>query len=224
MVARMTTLLDELLLLAYDDKSGLNAAGSHVETALGGAIVLELTLAERIDVQDGRVRVTDPTPLGEPILDEALASIATDKPRKPKDLVQRVAKGRLKRVRESLVERGVLRHQRDKALGLFPFSRYLPGDPAAEADARSRLFAAVDAGRASDARTAALASLVYAMEMEKLALPGRKPRETRKVLKAIAEGSWASEASRKAVQETQAAVMIAITVAVTASSAAAAAG
>ncbi|WP_199034049.1 GOLPH3/VPS74 family protein [Glycomyces salinus] len=220
----MTSLLDELLLLAYDDRSGFNRAGSHVETALGGAILLELVLAERVGMEDGTVRVTDPSPLGDPILDGGLRQIAADRPRKPKQVVQRTAKGRLKLVRESLVERGVLRHHRDKALGLFPYSRYLPGQPTVEADARSRLRTAVDAGRAFDARTAALASLVYALHMEKLAVPDRRPRDVRKALKVIAEGSWAGEAARKAVEETQAAVMAAVVAATAASAAASSSG
>ncbi|GAB3994765.1 hypothetical protein GCM10029992_10190 [Glycomyces albus] len=139
-------------------------------------------------------------------------------------MVQRTAKGRLKLVRDALVERGVLRHRRDKALGLFPYSRYLPGLPTVEADARSRLRTAVDAGRAFDARTAALASLVYAMHMEKLAVPDRRPRDVRKALKVIAQGSWAGEAARKAVEETQAAVMAAVVAATAASAAASASG
>lgn len=216
----MVSLVDELLLLAYDDTSGRNRA-DHLEIGLGGAIMLELTLAERIDVVDKRVRVLDASPTGDRLLDEVLRRIGEDKPRKPQAVVQRASKGLTQTVLDDLVARGVLRFNRDRLLGVFPFHRYLPDDPTAEADARARLAAAVDAGAAPDARTAALASLVYALKMHSVALPGRNQREVRKALKAISEGSWATDATRKAVEAAQAAMMAAVTAAAVASASAA---
>lgn len=217
----MVSLVDELLLLAYDDASGRNQA-AYLELGLGGAIMLELTLAERIDVADGRVSVVDDAPTGEALLDEVLRRIGEDKPRKPAAVVQRAGKGLTQPVLDELVSRGVLRYKRDKLLGVFPFHRYLPDDPTAEADARVRLEGAVDAGAASDARTAALASLVYALKMDAIVFPERSQREVRKALKAIAEGSWAGDATRKAVEAAQAAVMAAVVAATTAAAASAA--
>jgi len=219
----MVSLVDELLLLAYDDASGRNRA-EHLEIGLGGAILLELTLTERIDVVDKRVRVLDPSPTGDRLLDEVLRRLGEDKPRKPQAVVQRVSKGLRQTVLDDLVSRGVLRFERDRLLGVFPFHRYLPADPTAEADARARLAAAVDAGTAPEARTAALASLVYALRMHSVALPGRNQREVRKALKAISEGSWATDATRKAVEAAQAAMMAAVMAAATASAGAAASG
>lgn len=209
----MTTLVEELLLLAYDDATGRDRSGGYLEIGLGGAIVLELTIAGRLDVVDKRVQVLPGDPLGDLLLDDRLAAIAADKPRAPKAVVERTAKKLKPIVLDGLVKDGVLRHERDKALGIFPFSRYLPNDPAAEADARARVRTAVDAGRADDARTAALASLVYAMKLERVVFPDRKVGPTRKALKAIAEGSWAGDATRKAIEAAQAAVMAAVTAA-----------
>jgi hypothetical protein len=216
----MTSLVEELLLLAYDDDTGRDRSGGFLELGLGGAIVLELTMAGCLDVADKKVRVLDPAPLGDALLDGRLAAIAADKPRSPKAVVERASKGLKRTVLETMVANGVLRHERDTALGIFPYHRYLPSNPAAEADARARLVAAVDAGEAADARTAALAALVYAMKLERVAFPDRKARPTRKALKAIAEGSWAGEATRKAVDAAQAAVMSAVMAATAAATAA----
>ncbi|MFG3338169.1 GPP34 family phosphoprotein [Glycomyces sp. NPDC048151] len=215
----MTSLVEELLLLAYDDATGRDRSGGFLEIGLGGAVVLELTMAGRLDVVDKRVKVVDGAPLGDPLLDDRLAAIGADKPRAPRAVVERTAKKLKPLVLDRLVGDGVLRHERDKALGLFPFNRYLPNDPAAEAEARARLAAAVDAGRAEDARTAALAALAYAMRLEKTVFPDRKPGPTRKALKAIAEGSWAGDATRQAVEAAQAAVMAAVTAATAAAAA-----
>jgi hypothetical protein len=212
----MVTLVDEIVLLAYDDTTGRSRAG-YLEFGMSGAIVLELVLAERVGLAEGRVHVTDRTPVGDPLLDESLAALAADKPRKPKATVERLAKGLKKRVLADLTARGVLREEREKVLGLFPYRRHLPRDASAEADARRRLKSAVDLGRAGDARTAALASLVFALNMERVVFPDRKKSETRKALKAISQGSWASEAAAAAVQAAQAAIMAAVTAATAAS-------
>jgi hypothetical protein len=209
----MTTLVEELLLLAYDDTTGRDRSGGYLELGLGGAVVLELTIAGRLEVADRRVRVLDGEPLGDPLLDDRLAAIAADKPRAPKAVVERTAKKLKPLVLDDLVQDGVLRHEQGKALGIFPLNRYLPNDPATEADAKARLGAAVDAARADDARTAALAALVYAMKLERVVFPDRKAGPTRKALKAIADGSWAGDATRKAVEAAQAAVMAAVTAA-----------
>lgn len=218
----MVTLVDEIVLLAYDDTTGRSRAG-YLEFGMAGAVVLELALAERVDVAEGRVRVADRSPVGDRLLDGSLAALAADKPRRPKAAVERLAKGLKQRVLDDLTARGLLREERAKALGIFPYRRYLPRDAGAEADARRRLKSAVDLGRAGDARTAALASLVFALGMERVVFPDRRRSDTRRVLKAISEGSWASEATQAAVQAAQAAVMAAITAA-TAAGAASASG
>jgi hypothetical protein len=214
----MVTLVDEIVLLAYDDTTGRNRAG-YLEYGMAGAVVLELALAERVDLEEGKVHVADPSPVGDPLLDESLAALAADKPRKPKAVVERLSKGLKGRVLEDLTARGLLREERDKILGIFPFRRHLPHDAGVEADARRRLKSAVDLGRAGDARTAGLASLVFALNLERVVLPDRKKSEVRKALKAISEGSWASEATQAAVQAAQAAVMAAVTAATAASAA-----
>ncbi|WP_100445281.1 GOLPH3/VPS74 family protein [Glycomyces xiaoerkulensis] len=221
----MASLLDEVLLLAYDDSSGFNKS-SQLEIGLGGATILELALAGRIDVIEGKVRVVQPAPTGDPLLDQALHKLAADGPRKPQAAVQRAAKGKRRAVLDRLVARGLLVHRGEKALGFIPFHRHLPGDSAVEDDARNRLAATADAEGTDDARTAALASLVYALNLEKAALPGRDHRRARKVFKAISEGMWGGHATRKAVEGAQAAVMasIAATVAVSAAGAGGAGG
>lgn len=206
----MTTLAEELLLLAYNDKTGRNQAG-NLALGLAGALLLDLTLAQRIDLDGKHVVVVNPQPLGNPLLDDALHRINTDKSRKPNAWVPKLHNGLAPRVLAWMVQRQILTHDAESVLGFIPFNRYRPLNPAIEAGVRARLEAAVAAGTTQDPRTAALAGLVYALGIEKLAVPSRPRREVRRTLKSIAEGSWASAATVKAVQATQAAVMAAIT-------------
>src|SRR3954464_12868275 len=69
-VRHMTSipLAEELLLLAYDDQTG-KATGSRIGLDLGmsAAVLVDLALAGRIAYRDGFLKVTDPTPIGDPI-------------------------------------------------------------------------------------------------------------------------------------------------------------
>lgn len=216
----MLTLPEEVLLIAYDDDTGRNGA-MNLEMGLAGAVLLDLTLRECIDLVDKRVRVLDgrPEPVGDVLLDEVLSELAADKPRRPQSLVSRLAHRMRGRVLDSLVRKRVLYHDQDRVLGLFPWNRYRPVDGVAERQLRSRLEAAVAAGRTDDPRTAALASLLPTLTLEKSALPDRKRSDAKRALKAVGEGAWASDATRKAIEATQAAVMVAVTASITASTA-----
>ncbi|MEU6860430.1 GPP34 family phosphoprotein [Glycomyces sp. NPDC046736] len=208
----MVSLVDDIVLLAYDDATGRSRVG-HLEFGIAGAALLELVLAERVSLTDGKISVDDRAPIGQAVPDAALAALAADKPRKPKAVVQRLARGVKRRALDDLAARGLMRVQHDRVLGLFPLRRYIPGAAGAKTDARFRLASAVDLGRAPDARTAALGSIVYALNMERVVFPDRQKSQVRKVLKNFSEGSWASEATRGAIQAAQAAVMAAVTAA-----------
>jgi hypothetical protein len=214
----MESLVDDIMLLAYDDTTGRSRVG-HLEFAIAGAALLELVLAERVDLVEGKIQVNDRTPIGQAVPDAALAALAADKRRKPKSAVQRLAKGAKRRALDDLAARGLMRVEQDRVLGLFPFRRHRPVAPGLKTDARFRLASAVDLGRAADARTAGLGALVYALNMERIVFPDRKKSQVRPVLKAISEGSWASEATRAAIQAAQAAVIAAISAATAAGAA-----
>ncbi|MDE0305870.1 MAG: GPP34 family phosphoprotein [Albidovulum sp.] len=71
----MFTFREEILLLALDFDTGwLNAdlPGRHTGTALGGAILMHLAHADRVDADVRNLFVVRPEPLGEPVLDDGL--------------------------------------------------------------------------------------------------------------------------------------------------------
>ncbi|MEU1687220.1 GPP34 family phosphoprotein [Micromonospora sp. NPDC005707] len=212
-------LTDELVLLAYDD-GGTNRLGRpHLDYGLAGAVLLELALAGRVEVTGGRLAVTDPAPTGVPLLDRALATVAGDRPRKPKDWIGKLAKGLPDRVLDGLVDAGVLRRESDRVLWVFPRTRYpspTGAEPAVETAARERMLAALAAAGPVDARTAALLTLTRAVGLDRK-LFRELPRDRVKArLAEIAAGDWASAATKKAIEETQAAVLVATTAAATA--------
>ncbi|MFC7548290.1 GPP34 family phosphoprotein [Plantactinospora sp. GCM10030261] len=185
-------LAEELLLLAYDDKSG-KAVGSRIGLDLGmaAAVLVDLALANRITFADGSLVVTDPTPTGEPIADGVLARLAADTPHTPASWVQRLRHGLRDQVLGDLCARGVMQDVDETAMnGFVHVHRYPSIDPSVEAEIRRRLADVLTGARVADERTAALATLVAAIRMEpRLGLDGQAAVDVRRRLEEIAAGA-----------------------------------
>lgn len=218
------SLAEEYLLLALDDTSGRPLlSGQHLQLALAGASVADLTLRGALAVSDGadggragRFRVTGRATPSDPVQREVL-DLTHD--RKPKDAVRRAGQGGFaRRLRDSLQQglaaRGVLREQEVKILGLFPSSTWTPHDPAPEAAVRERVLAALTGRADVDERTAALVSLLLATDLTRKVFPGQDRRALKRRAKEIAESEWAGAAVKRAIDELNAA-MVAATVAAT---------
>ncbi|WP_433604812.1 GOLPH3/VPS74 family protein [Dactylosporangium sp. CA-139114] len=226
-----TGLADDFLLLALDDH-GKNLIGDlRLNYGLAGAVLLDLALAGRIELAEDRVTVTDPTPTGDPVADEALARIAAEeRPRKADAWMQPLADGLRAKVLDRQVEAGVLRREQDRVLWVFPRTRFASAtgaQPAAETAVRAELTAAVDGNGAADgdgdgevpARAAALIGLVQVSGLAQEVFPGRPKERLQARLHAITAGNQATDAVRQAVRRIQA--VIGSTAAITAATSAA---
>ena len=211
-------LADELLLLAYSDEGDAQLSSTSLNLGLSGSVLLELALAGKFDVDDeDKIVVTDATPTGDPVLDETLTTVATEKKaRTPRDWVSRLPGDKLhQRLLDDLVAAGVLEREKDKVLWVFPRTRYPSAhgvEPPQETDARRRLNAALDQPDPVDPRTSALAALVQAAGLSRKVFEGRKgsavKRRVEEMTKAsVASGQWASEGVRKAIEQVEAAVV-----------------
>ena len=205
------------MLLLLDDVSGKKTTdGTRLDYALGGALLLELAIAGRIDVIEKqgwlgkeRVVVIDPTPMGDVVLDEALSHLRTGKPRAPQSAVTSLSKHLRGTLLERLAARGVVRRASDRILGLFPRERWPVQDTTHEQQLRGRLHDVLVLGLAADPRTSALIALLSAIGQAHKVIDtpdgtDRKAVKTR--ARHISEDAWAGTAVRKAVQAAQAAV------------------
>jgi Golgi phosphoprotein 3 GPP34 len=217
------SLAEELLLLAYDEDGTPLIDGTHLDNGLGGAVLLDLALYGRVDVEDKRVVVLDRQTVGEPLADEALARIAAeDRARKPGHWVTKLAKQARPRILDKLVAEGVLTVEKDRVLWVFPRTKYPSASgepPAAEADARQRMRDAILGQGSVQPRTAALCALVAAIDLDRKVFADLERRRVKARLQEIGEDSWAAAAVRKTIEEIQAAIMIAIVASTTAATA-----
>ena len=218
----MASLSEELLLLALDDEKGsvgMNAS-STLDTALAGAQLLDLFLADRLALENDRVVVADASPTGDPVLDEALGRIAGDeKSRKPDTWIPKLTKGLRTRLLAELVDKGAVIADAKKFLGFIPHTRHPARDTAVEDEVRARLRTTLLDDAPPDERTAALAAVIQAADLESLFLSRDERKAAKTRLKELAAGETISPAIASAVHSVNAATMAAIMVATTSSAA-----
>lgn len=210
------TLAEEVMLLSLDDESGSVKQRQAVGWAVAGALLLELVLAERVQVSGKYMELLDSPPTGEELLDGRTEAIrAWMRGRSKRRVSEWLTRDQAKAVGpvvERLCGRGIVVEERRKALGVFPVRRYPEADGAVERELRERLAAAVSKGAEPDARTASLISVIHAAGLHGLAFPGVPRKEITARTAAIADGQWAAESIRTAIRDMQLA-MAAITVA-----------
>jgi hypothetical protein len=224
-------LAEDLLLLVTDDASGrLSAPGAQVDAGLSGANLVELTLMSKVGISGeedqgrrGRIIVRDPSPVGDDILDAALQVLIKRQGSKPSTVVRPLSKNLRRALYERLASSGVIRAGRARALGIFPTRTWPTEDPSHEARVRQLITQALIQQTGPDPRTAALIALLHALKCEHKIVDPKAHQMTRRQLRAraaeIAEGNWASEAVRKAIDD-----MIAAVAAASAAAAAVSAG
>lgn len=219
-------LAEEFALIGYDDEGSPLIDSTRLSLGLGGALLLELALAEKVDVADKKVVVRDATPTGDPLVDGALALIvADDKSRRPGHWVDKLSKKAREQVMDRLVEQGVVTREKDRVLLVFPRTRFPAAhgvEPVAETEARQRMYAAVTSSGPVEPHTAALCALVAATDQSRRVFPNLDRGQVKARLKEIGEGAWAATAVRKSIEDVQVAIMTAIIASTSATTAAAA--
>jgi len=214
-------LVQELMLLGLGADGRVVGRNPGFDYALAGAVLLELALAQRLDVVDKRVAALPGAPLREPVLADALSAIERDKRRRAKDWIPRLSRSLRKRVLADLVRGGLTGMQVTHVLKVFPSTRYPVTDAAGLPELRAAVEAAVRGGGtvaeppvteppvteppAAEPRVAALCSLIGPAGLGRRLFPDLPRRELRRRLDEISRGTWASEAVRAAVREVQAA-------------------
>jgi hypothetical protein len=223
-------LAEDLLLLVTDDASGrLAVPGVQADAGLGGANLVELTLLGKVDIageQDqgrpGRIIVRDPSPPGDDVLDAALRTLAARQGSKPSAVIRPLGKNLRPVLYQRLAASGVLRTGQRRALGIFPTRTWPAQDPSHEAEVRQHVTQALVQPAQPDERTAALIALLHALKCEHKVVDPRPYQLSRRQLRAraaeVAQGNWASEAVRKAIDEMIAAVAAASAAATAATS------
>ncbi len=206
---------EDLLLLLTDDQDGkFEVDGTALNLVLAGACVVELAMDGRVDVagegeqvKKGRLVVRDDTRVNDPLLDDVLARCADRAGAKPQDVLGKIGKDIREGVLDRLIERGILRREEGRVLGIFPITRWPAVDSEHEHEVLDRLEAALVNGEEPDRRTASLAALLSAVDAAHKVVPAPDRKAVKKRAKEIRESEWAADAVGKAIEAVQAAVV-----------------
>ena len=137
-------LAEEFLLLLRDEDGTLSRAPEWlVRYALGGAVLMDLALENRIDTDAHRLFLIDPTEVGDRLLDPMLAEIArTDQVHDALYWVERATR-HADEIREAalarLIENRILQPKDDRFLWIFGAQRYSVVDVQIESELRQRI-------------------------------------------------------------------------------------
>ncbi len=126
------TLLEEFLLLSLDDQSGQlhKLPPSVVDCASAGALLMDLTLRNRIDNDLRDIFVTDGSPVGDDLLDPILSLMAMAPVLTPHPIgywlrhISDEAEAFRERALRRLETRGIIKRENRKILWVFGTRRY----------------------------------------------------------------------------------------------------
>lgn len=220
----MTTAEDLLLIVTDTERGKPQLDSMKADPVIGGAHLLDLVAADHLGLdgegRKARVVVTSHAPAADPVLEQAFARVRNRGRQTPQNTVTRLGKQGRKHVYAAMVANGQVHPRPAKVLGIFPASRYDVVDTARRHDLINRVRASLLHDQPADAETGPLIGLLSAADLTKLLVdkPERKAAKAR--AKVIAEGDWASDGVRKAIQAAQSA----ITAGIVAATAAGAAG
>ncbi len=199
---RMT--LDEQVILLSIDARGRFPEPWRTDCAAAGAVLFELALAGRLDVDNQKVVVADRTPVGSAVLDDVLAVLAAhEKPATAQSWVRELRKSARGKALDRLRERGTVREEVSRTLGLFTTRRYPTLDSSVEVALRDRLAGVVLRGETPDERTVGLAIVLSAAGLYERAFPGIPARDVERRTAKLAHDNWAAPAVRRALEAMQ---------------------
>ncbi len=206
----MLSLPEEFVLLLHKDNGSYYATADYT----GAAELGELVVQHRVEFAGKKVKLVDPSLSGVSWIDEAVAFLAeknaATKPVAATHYIQHRRSAR-KVHAAALAGRGLMRHERTKALGFIPSEKYFP-DTTARNEVLGALHAVARGERELGNRLAVLAALVNATN---LAWSLGFDRAERKRLKEIGNGERFGAEVDASVAAANAALMAGAVIAVT---------
>lgn len=196
---------EEVFLLLTTDAGAREGFGTQRGIGLTAAAVADVAAAGRITVDEAkehRVHVTDPAPLGDPVLDHALARLVQRDGDRFSQLIRDRELNPEAAVGRRLAEAGIL-DLRDARLGGLVPAKYPTLDSGPEQDLRARLRQALTGGPVTD-RDLTILSILVGLGVHKTVLgpdmPDLSSRDLRDRIRDLAANSPAGDAVTSAIR------------------------
>lgn len=196
-------IVEDVMLVLLDPQTGAIAGeGLPLFHTLAGGVLIDLVLQQRIDIDGGRVHaITDKEP-DDPLFHASWTQIAK-KPIDVQSLISQLGPTLREPILERLVERGHLRKEPYRALGIFPTTRLAAGTTSRRINLINALRATLAENAEPDAHIAALGALLSAsnsLPSLHREIPWSGTVHDRG--KELERGSWGATATAEAVERT----------------------
>ena len=176
----MLRFAEEIMLLLLHDENGkfTRVPDWSLRYALGGSVLMDLELENRVDTDLEQLILVDPTPVGDGLLDPMLAEIAAaGESHDARYWVERAA-GRADDIQEEalerLVARRILAKREDRFLWAFRSRRYPVVDGQAEREVKLRIMGVLFSDDLPDPRDFVIICLAQACGIFKSMLSARE--------------------------------------------------
>ncbi len=223
MESETLSISEELLLLSMDDEKGKLVSPSidGLAYTLAGAVLFELMLMGKIEVEADKVITWPVHPLGDPILDLAIARFAKkEKVKKLSYWIRQIGKdsGKIKKILvEKLIALGALRREKRQFLWTFKYNRYPTDDVRIEDRIRIRIIECLFGNGVIDTREYILLTLIGTAKLEKEVFPEEKVKEAKQLITDLRKDDAIGAAISSAIVELEVAMTAAIVASVAAS-------
>ena len=210
-------LMDELTLLALDDEKGSFLTDSiSFAYGIAGAVILELTLRDKIEVVKDNVIVKNNKSIGDELLDTYLDLIYQSKKEKTlEDWIQHIGEeeDRIKnKTIDKLVTGGILIKKEEKFLWLFSNDKYPAVNSLPETRLRNRLCKIIENNLEPKLNEAMLISLIDSCSLNEEVFGKDKAKLYKKKIKAIIENTQNTKEINKTVKKVHEMIMTIIVI------------
>lgn len=208
-------LLEEYLLIALDDEKGKFVIDStRLHYGFAGAVLLELALREKIEVDGETLILTDnayePEIALNKMIDE-LKQLKSPSLKKALKLIADQSSDIKDYTLQHLINKGILRKEETKILWLIPSEQYPTSDMTPESKVRKRLDDVITHGSNVEAHDLMLLCLIDATDLTKEAFRDKQDyKAVRKKIKEVTSEMKISKVINNSVREIQSAIMMSI--------------
>lgn len=197
-----------MLLLLHDENGRFERVPDwSLAYALGGGVLMDLALENRIDTDLDNLILVDDTPLGDSLLDATLADIAAAEDRRDARFwIERTA-GRADEIREEalsrLVHSGILEVQEDRFLWVFRSRRYPVVDGSAEREVKLRIMEVLFSDEIPDPRDVVIICLADACALFRQLLSKQELERASTRIEQVARLDLIGQAMSQAIRDIQ---------------------
>jgi hypothetical protein len=212
----MLTFVEEIVLLALDDKKGkfVDLPPLALDQALAGAALLELAFQNRIDTDLTHLTLVSDKATGDRMLDPILKEIVAAKDKRDAKYWVGVISADGEKIRDAalakLVEKGVLKKEEKKFLWVIPGRRYPMIQEQEEQEVRTRIRQVVVDGTVPSPRDVVIISLASACQLLRTVFSDADLLKYSPRIAEVAKMDLIGRAVSKSVAEVQEAVMRAV--------------